>query len=245
MAKYTTPDIRNIAMTGSASAGKTTLVERMLHAAGEIGNIGTVENGDTVCDFEDLEKEYTHGIDSAIIHFDYNGAHVNIIDTPGSPGFLGKAIAALPAVETQVIMIDAASGIDTITRKLFTIGKDRQLPQVILINKIDHAEDLDGLLGQIQNTFGTECRPVNLPSNDGKGVIECFTNAEGDSDLGDVADFHTGIVDQVVEVDEELMEAYLEQGEVSPEQLHGPFEAALRQAHLVPVMFMSPKKILG
>ena len=74
-----------------------------------------------MCDFDDLEKEYTHGVDSAIAHFDYAGAHVNIIDTPGSPGFLGKAIASLPAVETQVIMIDAGSGIDTVTRKLFSI----------------------------------------------------------------------------------------------------------------------------
>jgi elongation factor G len=245
MAKYTTTDIRNIVMTGAAAAGKTTLVEAMLHKSGTIGHIGSVEQGNTVCDFDDLEKEYTHGIDSAIIHFDYNGAHVNIVDTPGSPGFLGKAIAALPAVETQVIMIDAGSGIDTITRKLFTIGKDRKLPQVILINKMDHAEDLGSLLEQIQNTFGTVCRPVNLPTDGGKGVIDCFNNADGDSDLGDVADFHTGIVDQVVEIDEELMESYLEQGEVSPEQLHGPFEAALRQAHLVPVMFMTAKDDVG
>ena len=245
MAKYTTTDIRNIAMTGAASAGKTTLIETMLQESGEIGHVGTIENGDTVCDFEDLEKEYAHGIDSAIAHFDYKGAHVNIIDTPGSPGFLGKAIASFPAVETQVIMIDAGSGIDTMTRKLFSMGKDRQLPQVILINKMDHAVDLGALLEQIQSTFGSECRPVNLPTDDGKGVIDCFNNAEGESDLGDVTDFHTGIVDQVVEVDEELMEAYLEQGEVSSEQLHGPFEAALRQAHLVPVMFMSAKDNVG
>lgn len=245
MAKYTTTDIRNIVITGAAAAGKTTLVEAMLHNSGEIGNIGTVEQGNTVCDFDDLEKEYSHGIDSTIVHFDHKGAHVNIIDTPGSPGFFGKAIAALPAVETQVIMIDAGSGIDTITRKLFSVGKDRELPQVILVNKMDHAEDLGGLLEQIQKTFGSVCRPVNLPTDGGKGVIDCFTNATGASDLGDVADFHTGIVDQVVEVDEELMEAYLEQGEVSPEQLHGPFEAALRQAHLVPVMFMSAKEGVG
>ena len=245
MAKYTTTDIRNIAMTGAASAGKTTLIETMLQESGEIGHVGTIENGDTVCDFEDLEKEYAHGIDSAIAHFDYKGAHVNIIDTPGSPGFLGKAIASFPAVETQVIMIDAGSGIDTMTRKLFSMGKDRQLPQVILINKMDHAVDFGALLEQIQSTFGSECRPVNLPTDDCKGVIDCFNNAEGESDLGDVADFHTGIVDQVVEVDEELMEAYLEQGEVSSEQLHGPFEAALRQAHLVPVMFMSAKDNVG
>ena len=245
MAKYTTTDIRNIAMTGAAAVGKTTLVEAMLHTAGEIGSIGTVEHGTTVCDFDDLEKEYGHGIDSAIVHFDYNGAHVNIVDTPGSPGFFGKAVAALPAVETQVIMIDASVGIETATRKLFNIGKDRQLPQVILVNKIDNATDLDVLLEQIQKTFGSECRPVNLPAEDGKAVINCFSNATGDSDIGDVADFHTGIVDQVVEVDEALMEAYLEQGEVSPEQLHGPFEAALRQAHLVPVMFMSAKENIG
>ena len=129
MAKYTTTDIRNIAMTGAAAAGKTTLVEAMLYAAGEIGSIGTVEQGNTICDFDDLEKEYTHGIDSAIVHFNHKGAHVNIIDAPGSPVFFGKAVAALPAVETQVIMIDASSGIDTTTRKLFKIGKDRQLQQ--------------------------------------------------------------------------------------------------------------------
>lgn len=245
MALYTTTDIRNIAMTGAAGAGKTTLVEAMLHAAGEIESVGSIEKGNTVCDSDDLEKEYGHGIDSAIVHFDHNGAHVNIIDTPGIPGFFGKAVAALPAVETQVVMIDASVGIDTTTRKLMKIGRDRELPQVILVNKIDHCEDLGALLEQIQKTFGSECRPVNLPAEDGKAVINCFSNAVGDSDLGDVADFHTGIVDQVVEVDEALMEAYLEQGEVSPEQLHGPFEAALRQAHLVPVMFMSAKENIG
>ena len=205
MAKYTTTDIRNIAMTGSAGAGKTTLVEMMLNAAGEIGSVGTVEQGNTVCDFDELEHEYVHGIDSAIAHFDHNGAHVNIVDTPGSPGFLGKAVASFPAVETQVVMIDAGAGIDTMTRKLMSLGRDRQLPQVILVNKLDHANDLAGLLDQIQSTFGGVCRPVNLPADGGSSVIDCFKNAEGDSDLGDIASFHTGIVDQVVEVDEELI----------------------------------------
>ena len=245
MASYTTKDIRNIEMTGTAGAGKTTLVETMLHTSGEIGHIGTIEKGDTVCDFDELEKEYSHGIDSAVVHFDYNGAHVNVIDTPGSPGFFGKAISAMPAVETQVIMIDASAGIDTMTRRLIAIGRERHLPQVIVINKIDHANDLTSLLEQIQSTFGSVCRPVNLPANDGSEIIDCFTNSTGESDLGDVADFHIGIVDQVVEIDDELMETYLEQGEVSPEQLHGPFEASLRQQHLVPVMFMSAKNKVG
>jgi len=245
MASYTTTDIRNIALTGSQGAGKTTLVEAMLNASGEIGHVGTIEDGNTVCDFDDLEKEYKHGIDSAVVHFDHKGAHINVIDTPGSPSFYGKSVAAIPAVEVQIIMIDAGVGIDTMVRKLVTLGRERQLPQVILINKIDHGDDLASLLEDIQSTFGSVCRPVNLPSESGSSVIDCFKNASGESDLGDVEGFHTGIIDQVVEIDDELMEAYLEQGEVSPDQLHGPFEAALRQGHLVPVMFMSAKTGVG
>lgn len=241
MANYTTKDIRNIALTGSQGAGKTTLVEAMLNTSGEIGHIGTVEEGTTVCDFDELEKEYAHGIDSSVVHFDHKGAHINVIDTPGSPGFYGKSVSAIPAVETQIIMIDASAGIDTMTRKLIALGRERELPQVILINKTDHGDDLAALLDNIQSTFGGVCRPVNLPTDGGKSVIDCFQNSSGESDLGDVESFHTGIIDQVVEVDDELMEAYLEQGEVSPDQLHGPFEAALRQGHLVPVMFMSVK----
>jgi elongation factor G len=113
MATYTTNDIRNIVLTGSPSSGKTTLVEAMLHASGEIPRAGRVEDGNTVCDFDELEKEFGHSIDSAVVHFDHKGAHVNMIDTPGSPGFFGKVVAALPAIETQAIMIDASSGIDT------------------------------------------------------------------------------------------------------------------------------------
>ncbi|MDP6541207.1 MAG: elongation factor G, partial [Phycisphaerales bacterium] len=183
--------------------------------------------------------------DSSVVHFDYKGAHVNVIDTPGSPGFYGKVVAALPAVETQVIMIDASAGIEIVIRKLVAVGRERKLPQVIIINKMDHGENNEALLASIQELFGDVCRPVNLPTDGGKAVIDCFKNAEGQCDFGDISDYHTGIVDQVVEVDEELMETYLEQGEVSPEQLHGPFESALRSGHLVPVMYMSAREGIG
>ncbi|MDP7009621.1 MAG: elongation factor G [Phycisphaerales bacterium] len=245
MANYTTTDIRNLVLTGSPGSGKTTLSEAMLQASNTIGRAGRVEDGSTVSDFDDLEKEFGHSIDSAVIHFDHKGAHINLIDTPGSPGFFGKVVSALPAIETQVIMIDASSGIDTAVRKLMAVGRDRTLPQVIVINKIDHGDDSEALLANIQDTFGDVCRPVNLPADGGKAVIDCFNNAEGESDFGNVGSYHTGIVDQVVEVDEALMETYLEQGEVSPEQLHGPFEAALRSGHLVPVMFMSAREDVG
>jgi elongation factor G len=101
MAQYTTADIRNLALTGAAGVGKTTLVETMLHEAGVIGRVGRVEDGNTVCDYDDIEKEHGHSLDSAVVHFDHDGAHINIIDTPGSSDFMGKTLSVFPAVENR------------------------------------------------------------------------------------------------------------------------------------------------
>lgn len=245
MPGYTTADIRNIAVTGPAAAGKTTLIEQMLFNAGVIGRAGRVQDRNTVCDFDDLSREFGHTLDSALVHFDHDGHHINVIDTPGSPDFIGKAISVLPAVETVCVVIDATVGVDTVARRIMKIAAERNLPRMIVINKIDHIEDAAKALAQVQEAFGAICQPLNLPSNNGTAVIDCFANATGDSDLGDVAAFHSAIIDQVVEVDEDLMAIYLEEGEVTPEQLHDPFEKALREAHLVPVCFTGARDNVG
>ena len=116
---------------------------------------------------------------------------------------------------------------------------------MILVNKIDNASGLDTLVSNLQETFGGVCRPINLPTDGGKAVIDCLETTDGASDLGDVADYHTGIVDQIVETDEALMEQYLEQGEVAPEQLKDPFKTALRQGHLIPICFASARESVG
>ncbi|MEM7228226.1 MAG: elongation factor G, partial [Planctomycetota bacterium] len=232
-------------MLGSAGAGKTTLVEAMLHNAGIIGRIGRVEDGQAVCDFDDLEKEHGHSLNSALVHFDHEGAHVNVIDTPGSPDFLGMSISVLPAVETAVVVIDAHAGIENVTHRMMKRATERNLPAMIVVNKIDNANDLKELLESIQETFGSRCQPLNLPANGGTAVIDCFRQTEGDSDFGDVSSYHTAIVDQVVEVDEDLMAEYLEAGEVAPEKLHEPFERSLREQHLVPICFCSARDNIG
>src|SRR5204862_7174460 len=122
----------------------------------------------------------------------------------------------------------------------------RRLCRLIVVNRIDAENvDLPAVLTSIQQAFGRECLPINLPAEGGKRVVDCFFNPSGESDFSSIEHAHGALVDQVVEVDEELMALYLEQGEVSPDQLHAPFEKALREGHLVPVCFVSARTGAG
>ena len=247
MISYTTESIRNIALTGHGAAGKTTLVELILHHAGKLAAPGTVEKGNTVCDFDPQEKTHQHSLDAALVHLDYQGAHINLIDTPGFTDFIGQAIAVLPAVETVAVVINAQTGIEAMTQRMMERAAERRQCRMIIINKID-AENLDlpGLLSQIQDSFGKECLPINLPAGDGTRVVDCFFNPAGDSDFSSVAVAHSALIDQVVEMDEDLMALYLEQGdELQPDQLHAPFEKALREGHLIPICFVSARTGVG
>ncbi len=240
MADYMTADIRNIALVGHASAGKTLLTDALLHNAGVIPSLGSVEKGTTVSDYHPLEQTHQHSLTASLASLEYDGCHVNILDTPGYPDFIGATLSVLPAVETVAVVINAQTGIESMTRRLMSWAAARKLCRIIIVNKIDaDGVDLAGLYGQIRETFGTECLAMNLPADSASKVVDCFFNPTGDSDFSSVADAHTAIVDQTVEVDEKLMEVYLEQGELAPDQLHDPFEQALREGHLVPVCFAS------
>ena len=245
MPKYTTSAVRNAALVGGAGSGKTTLVEAMLHRAGVVGRQGQVEEGNTVCDYDDLEKELQQSIDSAIVHFDHAGAHLNLIDTPGSSDFIGRAMSVLPGVETAFVVIDAAAGIETITRRMMKAAEEHSLTRMIVVNKIDNASNLAALLSELQETFGRACMPINLPADGGKAAIDCLEQDSGSSDLGDVAGFHTALIEQVVEIDEQLMEQYLEAGSVAPDELSTALTQALREGHLVPVCFTSARTGTG
>src|SRR5271154_2672789 len=247
MAKYTTENIHTVALVGHGGAGKTTLTEALLWKTGAIGAMGSTERGTTVTDFDPLEKTYGHSLNSALVNFPYKGIHVHLIDTPGMPDFAGQSISALAGVDLAVIVINAQNGIELNTSRMMRAAAKRGLDRMILINKID-AENIDlaALLARIQEVFGKECLPINLPAHGRKDVVDCFFNPDGDADFSSVKAAHSALVDQVVEVDEDLMALYLEQGEeLSPEQLHAPFEKALREGHLVPVCFASARTGAG
>lgn len=246
MPRHTPGNIRNIAITGHAGAGKTTLIERLLAHAGVIGKCGTVEDGNTVCDFEPEEKSHKHSLYSSLVHFDRDGTHLNIIDTPGFPDFIGQAISVFPAVETVAVVIGADKGIQATTRRMMAVAQERNLPRMIIINKIDeHIDDLEALVAQIQEQFGTVCLPLNLPTPDGKGVVDVWEKSEGKVAFSSVNDAHQQLVDQSVEADEQLMTLYLEQGSLTKQQLHDAFEASLTAGHLVPIVFTSARDEVG
>jgi elongation factor G len=239
-------DLRTIAFVGPASSGKTTLIECLLAKAGAIAAPGSIERGSTVCDFDPLEKQHKHSIRSAVAHLDWLRTRVHMLDTPGAPDFVGEALCALEAVETAIVVINAQNGVDPVARRMMQWAETRRLCRMIAINKIDGENvNLPGLVETIQEIFGKQCLPINLPANGGQQVVDCFFNPSGASDFSSVESAHQALIDQVVEVDEALMAVYLEKGEIAPEELHAPFEAALRDGHLVPVCFVSARNGAG
>jgi elongation factor G len=245
---YSTADIRNVCLVGPSHAGKTLLTEALLHAGGKIPEKGSIEKGTTVSDFTDREKEIGHSQFNSVCHLDHEGIHVNLIDTPGYRDYYGRALSVMPAAETAAIVINAQEGVEMMVRRMMKSAHDQRMCRLIIINKIDaEGVNLEKVFNDIQEAFGKECLPMNLPSADGSKVVDCFFQLEGDETaFSSVAEAHEQIVDQVVEVDEELMELYLEQGqELKPEQLHDPFEEALREEHLVPVCFVSAETGVG
>jgi elongation factor G len=238
--------IRTLALVGPAASGKTTLVETLLHRAGAIGAAGSVERGSTVSDYDVLERKYQHSLNSTLVHMEHDNCRIHMVDTPGYPDFLGPALTALEAVETAAVVINAANGIEPWVQRMMDYAAERQLDRMIIVNKIDaQGVDLPGLLEQIQTAFGKECLPLNLPDAGGEKVVDCFYNRDGHSDFGSVADAHRALVEQVVEVDADFVDRYLNDGDIDPSELHAPLEQALREGHLIPVCFVSTRTGAG
>ncbi|MBC7785806.1 MAG: elongation factor G [Burkholderiales bacterium] len=247
MPAYSTDQIRNVLIVGHAGAGKTSLVDAMIFASGAKNHKGSTADGSSFSDFEKLEIEHRHSIYSSVLHCDHKGHRINLIDAPGSPDLVGAAIACLPAVETVAVVINAASGIEVVSRKMMEAAKDRNLPRAIIVNRIDQcsAAALANLVEKIREAFGAECLPINLPFGGNQGVVDCLLNSDGKSDFDTVKRVHAQILDQIVEMDDNLLEKYLGGEEPDYKALHNPFERAMDESHVIPILFTDAKNAVG
>lgn len=245
MAIFEVDKYRNIALVGHGGAGKTSLAEALLFKTGVTNRLGSVPDKTSILDYMDEEKEKLSSHDSAVCFLVHAGLHVNIVDTPGAPAFCGTAIAALGAVDCAVVVISASSGIQVNTRKMMERAREYGLGVWIVVNHLDASNiDLPGIVSQVQETFGPQCVPLNLPTGGGKGVIDCFTKESGDADFSNVADAHTAIIEAVVGADDELMEKYLG-GELSGDEARGAAAKAVAQGELVPILFTDSRGDVG
>ncbi len=243
---YTTDDIRNIALLGQAGAGKTMLSEAILYKAGIIPTKGEIARKNTVSDQDLLEKQHQRSLTASVLSFDYQGRHVNLIDTPGYSDFAGQALKTIQAVETAIIVINASSGIETMTRRFFERAREENVSTAIVVNRMDMPDvNLEQVYQSIRDEFGSECLAVNLPTENGSAVIGCLYNSEGRSDFLSVEDENEAITDQIVEVDDDLMESYLETGAIDDDQIQPAFQQAMKEGHLIPVCFTSASQDIG
>ena len=250
MPKYSVDQIRNVAFCGHGSAGKTMLVDKILTSTGAVSRLASVDDGTSICDFDEEEKHHKYTIEASVVHFDQGGKHFNLIDTPGYPDFVGQAIGALRGVDTVAIVINAHSGIEVNTRRMFLEAKKAGLGRMIVINRMDSDNiDFEAMVGNIQEIFGKACILFNVPLGQGagfRGVVSTLkppANTEGA--LVDPAEITDTLLESIIEVDEAVTERYFEGTPPTDEEVSKLIVKAVAQGTLVPIVCVSGKTGIG
>jgi elongation factor G len=251
MTTFVVEDHRNVALVGHGATGKTTLADLILYKAGIATRAGSVDDGSSLLDIDDDEKERESSLSSAMVHFEHQGKRINLIDAPGYPDFIGQAIGSLRAVETAVIVISAGAGIEVNTRRMFGLAGDAGVGRMILINKCDMDNvDFSQLVDVIQELFGATCVPLNVPVGIGEsfsGVVSTLNVPASvpDDAQADPADFNATLMDAIVEADEVLMERFLEGEELSADEVSAGVSKAIAVGTLIPILCCSSRKDVG
>lgn len=250
MAKYKVEDIRNLVFCGHGSAGKTTLIDAILNMTGAVRRQASVDDGTSICDFDDEEKHHKYTIESKLTHFDHAGKHFNLMDTPGYPDFIGQTIGAMAGVDTAAIVINAQSGIEVNTRRVFAEAEKAGLGRMIIVNKIDSDNvDFPALIETIQDVFGSMCVPVNVPVGHGSGfsgVVSTLKVPDNtDGALIDPSEISEPLMESIIEVDEAVMERYFEGTMPTDEELSKLISQAVAAGSLIPIICCSAKKGVG
>lgn len=261
---YETKNLRNVALLGHSGAGKTTFSETMLFEAGGISRRGTVEEGTTVSDFTEIERQRGNSIFSALMHASWKDSKINILDTPGFDDFIGEVVSALKVADTAVILVNAKNGVEVGTEIIWEYVEEFETPAMFVINQVDHDKaNFDTALHEIMERFGSRVIPFQYPYNPGNGfnaIIDALRMvmyefpAEGGkpekkdipaSELERAKEMHNAIVEAAAENDEGLMEKYFEQGSLSERELTKGLRIAISHQQLFPLFCCSATQNMG
>jgi len=248
-----TKDIRNVVFISHSGAGKTTLVENLLFAGGTIPKKGSVDAGTTVSDYSNDEKERKNSINLSAACYEKDGIKANLLDSPGFLDYMGDVVAAINAADAAVLLIDAVSGIETGTTKFWKTVQALGLPGVIVINKNDKDNaDFDKVFADVQKRFGKKCVALCYPNGKGSsftGMANLLTKEGMDALEGAAKDKAASIsndmTEGVAESDDALLEKYLEEGELSEDELNKAFRAGIVSGKIIPVIPAAIEKGIG
>src|SRR5256885_6209221 len=256
--------IRNVAVTGHRGTGKTSLVEAMLFQAGAINRLGTVEGGTTTSDWDEDEQRRQMSLASSLCHLEWQGRKINLIDTPGDPGFGGDTVAALTVVEGALVVASAVMGVEVQTSRVWERADGLDLPGVVFVNMLDRERaDFFRAVEQFRSLLSDRCVAVHIPigsEHELTGIVDvlhmkAYTSPEGEregspteipAELADtVAEYREKLLDTVVETDESLMERYLDGEELGAEEVAHALKDAVTRGELFPVACGVATKNLG
>ncbi len=250
MPKCPVEHIRNIAFCGHGSSGKTTLVDKILTSTGTVSRNASVDDGTSICDFDEEEKQHKYTVEAKLVHFEHGGRYFHLLDTPGYPDFIGQAIGAMRGVDTAAIVINAQAGIEVNTRRVFNEARKAGLGRMIVLNRMD-ADNIDfaAVIESIQELFGKACRLLNVPLGQGasfRGVASVLKPpADTSGALIDPAELSEPLLESIIEVDEEVTERYFEGTAPREEEIARLIVTAVAQGSLIPMVCVSGKSGAG
>lgn len=245
---------RNVSLCGHSGAGKTALSEAMLFNMGVVNRLGRISDGTTTSDYDSGEIERQISLKVSLLNGDWQDHHLNVLDTPGYADFISEAKAALRISDAAVAVIDAVTGVEIGTERTWNFAAEYNLPRALFINKMDrHEADAEQVLELAKERFGRQVVPLQLAVNPGEGfnqivdlvTMKAYTYQDGKASEGDIPaevqdsarEAHEQLVESIAETDEELMEKYFSEGELSADELVEGLRKAVLKLELFPAFF--------
>jgi elongation factor G len=259
-------DIRNFAIVGHASCGKTMLSEAMLACSGVIGRMGRITDGTTVSDYHPSEKQRQISTQASLLHTTWTGKKFNLIDTPGYLDFVGEALSALRVADLALVAVHARDGVGVGTARVWNYATELGIPKIIVVNAVDKLNGrFDEMLAALREHYGAGVFPLNLPVNPGAGFNQALDVLRSEVVTYDTSDgrgtfreeaaegalketvtrLHRELIEHIAESDDALLTKFFDQGGLTEEEFRAGIHDAVQKQHFIPLFCTAAETGVG